>query len=114
MLAMVLSVKMYPILVSAFAFHGAVYAYTAVAAAMTLWAAVMVRSTDGLSLVDVENMFDDVKTISVGIVAKDLGNYHGEKMPDVLVEKPEKVAEQTTVKIESGEKPSKKRNCSVA
>ena len=111
MLAMVLSVKMYPILVSALAFHGAVYAYTAVAVAMTLWAAIMVRSTDGLSLVDVENMFDDVKTISVGIVAKNLG----EKMPGVLDERPERVLEQTTAKIESGEKASeRRRNCSAA
>ena len=111
MLAMVLSVKMYPILVSALAFHGAVYAYTAVAVAMTLWAAIMVRSTDGLSLVDVENMFDDVKTISVGIVAKNLG----EKMPPgVLDERPERVLEQTTAKIESGEKASERRNCSPA
>ena len=67
MLAMVLSIKMYPILVSTFAFHGAVYTYTAVAVVMTLWAAIMVRSTDGLSVVDVENMYNDVKTISVGI-----------------------------------------------
>ena len=80
MFAMVLSVKMYPILVSAFAFHGAVYAYTAVALAMTLWAAVMVRSTDGLSLVDVENMFVGVKAISVHVVEKG----EGEKMPGVL------------------------------
>ena len=97
MFAMVLSVKMYPILVSAFAFHGAVYAYTAVAMAMTLWAAVMVRSTDGLSLVDVENLFVDVNAISVGVVEKG----DGEKLPSVISEKPAKVLQQAKVKMES-------------
>ena len=97
MFAMVLSVKMYPILVSAFAFHGAVYAYTAVAMAMTLWAVVMVRSTDGLSLVDVENMFVGVKAISVDVVEKG----ERERIPGVLSEKPEKVLQQATVKMES-------------
>ena len=106
MLAMVLSVKMYPILVSALAFHGAVYAYTAVAVAMTLWAAIMVRSTDGLSLVDVENLFEDIKAINIAIAT-----------PNAVVKKPAKVMEQTTAKIESGETEKaseRRRNCSPA
>ena len=110
MLAMVLSVKMYPILVSAFAFHGAVYAYTMVAVVMTLWAAIMVRSTDGLSLVDVENMFDDVKTISVGIVTND----QKVKMPGALVEEPDTHLDHSAAKTEPVEKPSAKRTCSAA
>ena len=103
MLAMVLSVKMYPILVSALAFHGAVYAYTAVAVVMTLWAAVMVRSTDGLSLVDVENLFEDIKAINIAIATH-----------DAVVKKPAKVIEPTTAKIEMGERASEKRSCGAA
>ena len=50
--------KTFPTLIECLTFHGAFYVYAAVAFILTVWAAVTIKLTDGLSLVETERLYD--------------------------------------------------------
>ena len=56
--AAMISAKIFPYQVESLGFHGTMWAHAAVSALMTLWALVALRNTDGLSLVEVERIYD--------------------------------------------------------
>ena len=56
--AAMISAKIFPYQVESLGFHGTMWAHAAVSALMTLWALVALRNTDGLTLVEVERMYD--------------------------------------------------------
>jgi hypothetical protein len=56
--ALMLNVKCYPILTATIGFPAVAYIYAAMICLMTLWGAATIRNTDGLTLVEVERMFE--------------------------------------------------------
>ena len=56
-----ISVKIFPDLLNAFGFSGTFLFYTCICAMMTAWAGVFMTNVDGLSLVEVEKMFEGKK-----------------------------------------------------
>ena len=56
--AAMISAKIFPYQVESLGFHGTMWAHAAISAVMTLWALVSLQNTDGLTLVEVERMYD--------------------------------------------------------
>ena len=50
--------KMFPVLLQWFHFHGTNYYYAAIALVLTIWGALTIRDIDGLSLVEIEHIYD--------------------------------------------------------
>ncbi len=60
--ALMLNVKCYPLLISTLGFPCVALVYSGMIALMTLWAAVTVKKTDGLTLVEVERLYGKEKS----------------------------------------------------
>ena len=56
--AAIISVKIFPYQVENLGFHGTMWAHAVISALMTLWAWASLQNTDGLTLVEVERLYD--------------------------------------------------------
>ena len=56
--AAMISAKVFPYQVDSLGFHGTMWVHAAISAVMTLWAMLTLKDTDGLTLVEVERMYD--------------------------------------------------------
>ena len=56
--AAMISAKVFPYQVDSLGFHGTMWVHAAISAVMTLWAMLTLKDTDGLTLVQVERMYD--------------------------------------------------------
>ena len=50
--------KMFPTLITCLTFHGTFYLYAGVTLVLTIWASLTIKPTDGLSLVETEQLYD--------------------------------------------------------
>ena len=57
-MAFALTQKIFPTLVACLTFHGTFYVYAGITFILTMWAMVTIKPTDGLSLVETEQLYD--------------------------------------------------------
>ena len=57
-MAFVLTQKIFPMLVACLTFHGTFYLYAGITFILTIWATITIKPTDGLSLVETEQLYD--------------------------------------------------------
>ena len=57
-MAFALTHKIFPMLVAYLTFHGTFYVYAGIALILTIWATMTIKPTDGLSLVETEQLYD--------------------------------------------------------
>ena len=57
-MAFALTQKMFPTLIKYLTFHGTFYVYGGVTCILTIWASLTIKPTDGLSLVETEQLYD--------------------------------------------------------
>ena len=57
-MAFALTQKTFPTLITCLTFHGTFYLYAGVTCILTIWATLTIKPTDGLSLVETEQLYD--------------------------------------------------------